>query len=318
MDVKLSCLVPALIAFALSAALGWIAIPVLKRIHFGQFVRDDGPESHLKKAGTPTMGGVVFILAFVITSVFYIKDYPNIVPVLLSTFGFGVVGFIDDFIKIGLKRSLGLTPLQKMLGLFLVAVLVLFYLMYATDIDTVVKIPFMAKEVDLKWFYFVLYFLMVLGTVNGANFTDGLDGLASSVTAVIAVFFTVGSVLYKTGMEPATCALFGALMGFLFYNTNPAKMFMGDTGSLALGGFVASCGLMLRQPFLIIIVAFFYLIEVISVIIQVASYKLTGKRVFRMAPIHHHFELGGWAETRVVAMFTMVTVILCIIAGIAL
>ena len=318
MDVKLSCMVPALIAFGISALLGWIAIPVLKRIHFGQFVRDDGPESHLKKAGTPTMGGVVFILAFVLTTVFYIRDYPAIVPVIISTFGFGLVGFIDDFIKIGLKRSLGLTPLQKMLGLFLVSVILLFYLMYASDVGTSVKIPFMQNEVDIKWLYFVVYFLMVLGTVNGANFTDGLDGLASSVTAVIAVFFTVGSILYKTGMEPATSALFGAIMGFLFYNTHPAKMFMGDTGSLALGGFVASCGLMMKQPFIIIIVAFIYFIEVLSVIIQVASYKMTGKRVFRMAPIHHHFELGGWEETRVVAMFTMVTVILCIIAVLAL
>ena len=307
--------IPVLISFVISLVLGPIVIPFLRRLKMGQTERELGVQSHLKKNGTPTMGGVIFLIATTVTSLFYIRDYPMIIPVLFLTLGFGLIGFLDDYIKVVMKRSLGLRAWQKMLGQFVVTAVFAYYIEKYTEINNEIIIPFVGKTVVLdKWVYIVLLFFVVLGTVNGANFTDGLDGLASSVTALIATFFTVVAIGTGSGLAPISCAAMGSLLGFLVYNVYPARVFMGDTGSLALGGFVASIAYMLKMPLFILIVAFIYFIEVLSVIIQVVSFKLTGKRVFKMAPIHHHFELCGWSETRVVAVFSIVTAILCLIA----
>lgn len=305
---------PIIISFIISVALGPIIIPFLKKLKFGQFVRDDGPQSHLKKTGTPTMGGLIIVFAFTVTSLIFAKDFGKVLPVVLVTFGFALVGFMDDYIKVVLKRSMGLRAWQKMLGQIVITGLFAFYILRYTDLGTSVMIPFINTELNLGYFYVPVLFLIILGTVNGSNFTDGLDGLASSVTVIIAVFFAVTSIGMHTGISPVACAMIGSLLGFLVFNVYPAKVFMGDTGSLALGGFVAAAAYMQKMPIFIALIAFIYLMEVISVMIQVGYFKKTGKRVFKMAPIHHHFELSGWPETKVVAIFSIVTAILCVIA----
>lgn len=315
--IKNDVILPVLIAFGISVVLSPIVIPFLKKLKFGQFVRDDGPESHLKKSGTPTMGGLIILISIVVTSLIYIKDYPRIIPVLFATLGFGIIGFLDDYIKVVMKRSLGLRAWQKMLGQLVVTGIFAYYIYAHTDLGTEMIIPFWGKTIDIGWIYYVLLFFVMLGTVNGANFTDGLDGLASSVTVLIATFFTIVAIGYNSGVEPITCATVGSLLGFLVYNVYPARVFMGDTGSLALGGFVASTAYVLRMPLIILIVAFVYFAEVLSVMIQVTYFKKTGKRVFKMAPIHHHFELCGWPETKVVSIFSIVTAILCLIGILA-
>ena len=316
---NLQIITPVFIAFAISVVLCPILIPLLKRLKFGQEVRDDGPKTHLKKEGTPTMGGVVILIAIAVTCLFYMKDYPEILPILFVTIGFGLIGFLDDFIKIVMKRSLGLRAWQKMLLQIVVAGVFAYYVVNYTDLNNEIIIPFTGKIVTLSnWAYVLLLMFVVVGTVNGSNFTDGLDGLASSVTALIATFFTVVAIGTGSGVAPVTCAAVGALLGFLVFNVYPAKVFMGDTGSLALGGFVAATAYMLKMPLFIVIVAFIYLAEVLSVIIQVVSFKTTGKRVFKMAPLHHHFELCGWPESKVVAIFDIVTALLCVLGLIAL
>lgn len=318
MDYKV--FIPVLISFALSVIMGPLIIPVLRRLKMGQTERTDGVQSHLKKAGTPTMGGVIILLSVVITSVFYIKDYPKIIPILFVTLGFGLIGFLDDYLKVVLKRSDGLLPMQKMAGQIIVTGIFAFYLIKFTDVDLTLLVPFSGGYYwNIGWLAVPLLFVAVIGTVNGVNFTDGLDGLASSVTIMVATFFSVVALGTKSGIEPITCAVVGALMGFLLFNVYPARVFMGDTGSLALGGFVAGTAYMLQMPLFIIIVGMIYLIEVASVIIQVTYFKKTGgKRFFKMAPIHHHFELCGWSETRIVAVFSIITAILCMIALLAM
>ncbi len=312
--------VPVLIAFALSVAMGPFIIPFLRKLKMGQTEREEGVKSHLKKAGTPTMGGVMILASIVITSLFYIKDYPKIIPVLFVTLGFGLVGFLDDYLKVVLRRSDGLFPMQKMALQIVITAVFSFYIVKFTDVPLTLLIPFSGgKYLDLGWLAIPVMFFAVIGTVNGVNFTDGLDGLASSVTVLVATFFTVVAVGTKSGIEPITCAVVGALLGFLLFNVYPASIFMGDTGSLALGGFVASAAYMLQMPLFILIVGLIYLVEVLSVMIQVTYFKKTGgKRIFKMAPIHHHFELCGWSETRVVAVFSVITAILCLIALLAL
>ena len=307
---------PVLIAFAISVVLGPIVIPYLRKLKMGQTERVEGVQSHLKKAGTPTMGGIIFLLSTVVTSLIYVKDYPKIIPILFLTLGFGIIGFLDDYLKVVLKRSDGLMPMQKMACQIVVTGIFAFYLMKFTDIPMTMKIPFMpGHEIDFGILTIPILFIAVIGTVNGVNFTDGLDGLASSVTIMVATFFSVMAIGTKSGIEPITCAVVGALMGFLLFNVYPAKIFMGDTGSLALGGFVAVTAYMLQMPLFIILVGLIYVVEVLSVMIQVTYFKAThGKRFFKMAPIHHHFELCGWSETRIVAVFSVVTAVLCLIA----
>ena len=284
MDYKV--FIPVLISFVLSVILGPLVIPVLRRLKMDQTEREDGVQSHLKKTGTPTMGGVMILLAVVITSVIYIGRYPKIIPILFLTLGFGLIGFLDDYLKVVMKRSDGLYPKQKMALQIVVTAIFAFYMVKFAGVSLTMLIPFTGgKYLDIGWVAIPLMFFVVIGTVNGVNFTDGLDGLASSVTVLVY----------------------------------PASVFMGDTGSLALGGFVASAAYMLQMPIFIIIVGFIYLIEVLSVMIQVTYFKKTGgKRIFKMAPIHHHFELCGWSETRVVAVFSIITAILCLIALMAM
>lgn len=319
-----SVLIPVLIAFALSVVMGPLIIPVLRKLKMGQTEREEGVKSHLKKAGTPTMGGVIILLSVVVTSVIYIKDYPKIIPILFVTLGFGIIGFLDDYLKVVLRRSDGLLPWQKMAGQILVTIVFIYYMIRYTQGAEKMLIPFTGGfehgvYLDLGWLAAPVMFLAILGTVNGANFTDGLDGLASSVTVLIATFFSVVAIGTGSGIEPVTCAVVGALLGFLLFNVYPASVFMGDTGSLALGGFVASTAYVLQMPIFILIVAFIYWAELLSVMIQVTYFKKTGgKRIFRMTPIHHHFELGGWSETRIVAVFSIITAMLCLIGLLAL
>ena len=307
--------IPVIVSFAISALLGPIVIPFLRRLKVGQTERKE-LESHLKKNGTPTMGGLMILASIIITSVFYVKDYPKIVPILFMTVGFGVIGFLDDYLKVVLRRSDGLLAWQKMLCQIVVTTVFAVYMGCYSDVPLTMLIPFSGgKYLELGWGAFPVLYLAVIGTVNGTNFTDGLDGLASSVTIMVATFFSVVAIGTNAGIAPITCAVVGALLGFLLFNVYPASVFMGDTGSLALGGFVVSAAYMMQMPLFIVIVGLIYLVEVLSVIIQVTYFKKTGgKRIFRMAPIHHHFELGGWSETRVVAVFSITTAILCMIA----
>lgn len=315
MNINLEFVLPVVIAFGVSVVLCPIVIPFLRLLKFGQFVRDDGPKSHLKKAGTPTMGGLIILSSVLITSLIYIKRYPEILPVLFMTLGFGLIGFLDDYIKVVMKRSLGLKPLQKLTGQIVLTVLFLSYYFGDACLDTMTLVPFLHTGLTMpKWMFIIFAMAVVLGTVNGVNFTDGLDGLASGVTVMVSAFFTVAALAINPAYTPITLAVTGSLLGFLLFNVYPARVFMGDTGSLALGGFVASMALMLQIPLYIVIVGMIYLLEVVSVILQVLYFKLShGRRLFKMAPIHHHFELCGISETQVVAVFSIITAVLCVI-----
>ena len=323
--MKYTIILPAIIAFVISAVLCPVIIPFLQKLKFGQFIRDEGPEAHQKKTGTPTMGGLIFIISVILTSLFYIKDFPMILPVAFATLGFGVIGFMDDYIKVVKKRNLGLTEIQKLSGQILVTGIFLYYVMNFTNVSTEILVPFTGGianglYVNLpSWVYIIFMFIVFLGTTNGTNFTDGLDGLLSSVTVLVAVFLTVVSVGIESGLTPITAAVAGSLLGFLLFNVYPARVFMGDTGSLALGGFVAAAASMMNLQIFIVIIGLIYVVEVLSVIIQVAYFKKTGgKRIFKMAPLHHHYELCGWPETKVVAVFSIVTAVMCLIGFLAL
>lgn len=310
-----------IIAFVIALILGPVFIPVLRRLKIGQTEREEGVKSHLQKAGTPTMGGIIFLIAAAAAAFIFSGSYPNIVPVMVLTLGFGVIGFIDDYLKVVLKRSDGLLPWQKLLLQFAVTTVFAIYLLNFTDISLAMTVPFThgTASVDIGIIAIPFLYIVVLATVNGVNFTDGLDGLASSVTIVVAAFFVTASLLLGAGVEPAGCAIAGGLMGFLCYNVFPAKVFMGDTGSLALGGFVAGMAYIMNMPLFIPIIGIIYAVELVSVVLQVGYFKLThGKRIFKMTPIHHHFELCGWSEPKIVAVFTIITVIACVIGFYAL
>ncbi len=305
-----------LAAFVITAAGGPVVIPFLRRLKCGQTVRDDGPATHLKKDGTPTMGGILILFSVVVVSLYYVGRYPEVMPVLFMTLGFGMIGFIDDYIKVVCRRSLGLRAWQKLALQMVVTGIFAYYLIHYSNLPLAMEIPGLKGYwLDWgRWNIFALFFI-VLGTVNGINLTDGLDGLAGSITVIVAVFFTVVAVGRHSGIAPVTCAVVGALMGFLLFNAHPAAVFMGDTGSLALGGFVAACGYLLRMPLYIAIVGAVYLAETGSVILQVVYFKLSGgRRLFKMAPLHHHFELCGWSETAIVAVFTILTALMCLVA----
>lgn len=314
-----SVIISLFLSFILTVALAPSMIPFLLKLKVGQTVRDDGPESHLKKNGTPTMGGIIILIGFIGGSVIFCGRYSNTIPVILMTVGFGIIGFIDDYIKVVLKRSLGLKPWQKIVLQLLVTAVFAVYMTRVSGVNLLLRIPFSGGYMlDLKWFSYVVLVFAVLGTVNGANLTDGVDGLASSVTVVIAIFFAIMAVIENMGLEPTSLALIGSLLGFLVFNCHPAKVFMGDTGSLALGGYVIATAYMLNMPIYVIIVAIIYVIESISVILQVGYFKISGgKRIFKMAPIHHHFELSGWSETKVVTIFTIVSIFAAVIGFIA-
>ncbi len=300
------------IALTLSTVFTALLIPFLQKKHIGQHIREVGPK-HQKKAGTPTMGGMAFVPAIVLAVIPFVSKYPETVPILVMTVGYGLIGMLDD----GLKRkhgvNLGLKAWQKFALQMILTAAFCWYRMTYTPDPTMIRIPFMKGQmVDLGWWYIPLLFLVVLGADNGVNLTDGIDGLCSSVTAVVALFFVSLSLLYESGIEPAAAAVCGALLGFLLFNTNPARIFMGDTGSLALGGFIASSALILRQPLMLLVCGIIYVCETLSVMIQVSYFKIThGKRVFKMTPIHHTFEFYNWSEARIVIVFTVVTVFFC-------
>ena len=307
------------IACGISLILGPIIIPLLRKMKMRQTERDDGVASHLEKAGTPTMGGIIFLGSIIVTSLIFVGRYPKILPILLVTVSFGIIGFLDDYLKVAKKHADGLLPKQKMALQFLVTAGFAFYLVKSSSISLSLIIPFTdGYELNIGWLAIPILFLATIGTVNGTNFTDGLDGLATCVTIVVAIFFRMATLGMKpiVGVEPIICAVIGALIGFLFFNWHPAKVFMGDTGSLALGGFVVSTAYMLQMPLFILIIGLIYVVEVVSVALQVFYFKKTGgKRLFKMAPIHHHFELCGWSEIKVVVVFTLITVI-CAVIGV--
>lgn len=312
MDAKI--LIPLGVSFIIGVVLCPICIPLLHKMKFGQNVREEGPKEHLKKSGTPTMGGIVILASMVIGSAVVSVWYPDVFPVMLFTALFGLIGLIDDILKIAKHQSEGLKAWQKMGLQIIVTVFLVIYIGAFSEYGTTTIVPFYGM-IDLKGWFYPIAVIAILGTVNGANFTDGLDGLASGVTSVIAGFFVIAAILLQHDSAASSFAMLGSLLAFLFFNSYPAKVFMGDTGSLALGGYVVATALMMRMPLFIIIAAFVYLAEILSVMLQVSYFKISGgKRIFKMSPIHHHFELCGWSETRVVTVFTIVTLLLCIIA----
>ena len=307
-----------LIAFVICVCLGPLLIPYLRKLKFGNTEREE-LESHQKKNGTPTMGGIMILAGITLASLFFAPQYPRVIPVLILTIGFGIIGFLDDYLKVALRRSDGLLAWQKMILEIVVTAAFAVYITMFSDVSLTLLIPFSSGYyLDLGWVAIPIMFFAVIGTVNGVNFTDGVDGLASNVTLVVAIFLATVSIISGGGIEPIACAVAGALMGFLIFNAYPAQIFMGDTGSLALGGFVAGAAYMLQMPLFILLFGLIYLVEILSVVIQVTYFKKTGgKRIFRMSPIHHHFELGGWSETKVVQVFTIVTILMCLVSFVA-
>lgn len=314
-----------LISFAVSVVLAIIIIPILRKLKVGQVERAEGPESHLKKQGTPTMGGIIMIITMilVITGTYLFMTInnqkevvDNLLPMLLLSLGFGIIGFIDDFQKLVLKNTKGLKPSYKMLGLLIIAVAYTIFITQFTDVGTQIYIPIWKQYITLPIYLYIPFAIFVLlGTTNAVNLTDGVDGLASSVCIIIITCLTViGITSGISAVSILGSTVIGAVLGFLIFNLHPAKVFMGDTGSLLLGGVISGLALYLKMPLILIIIAFIPIIETVSVMIQVAYYKKTGKRVFKMTPIHHHFELSGWKENKVVIVFSLITLVLCFIA----
>lgn len=309
-----------IISFFITLILGPIVIPLLKKLNIGQNIREDGPKNHLSKSGTPTMGGIIIFISLIITVVSSGMLNRDMYILILATFGFGLIGFLDDYIKVVKKRNLGLNARQKLIGQIILATILAVYQSSTSALATKVIIPFFPNQyLDLGIMYIPFIVFVVVGTVNSVNLTDGLDGLASGVTLIVLAFFGLISLNWGMGsISIFSTALSGACLGFLIHNAYPAKVFMGDTGSMALGGAVSAIAIFLNLPLIIPIVGGIYFVEALSVIIQVFSFKLTGKRVFLMSPLHHHFEHKGWKETKVVTVFWTVTVILCLIGVFAL
>jgi phospho-N-acetylmuramoyl-pentapeptide-transferase len=294
----------AVVAFIVALVVGPLVIPLLRRLKFGQSIREEGPERHYAKAGTPTMGGIIILTALIIPAIYFAGNSLEVWLALFVTLGHGVLGFIDDFIKVVLKRSLGLKARQKLLGQILMALALCFIAITYMGRGTDLWIPLLGVNIDFGPLYYILIFLVLVGTTNAVNLTDGLDGLAAGTTTVAALAYAVICVNFNKPELAIFCvSLAGATLGFLRYNAHPAKVFMGDTGSLALGGALAAVSVMTKTELLLVIVGGVFVIEALSVIIQVISFKSTGKRVFLMSPIHHHFELAGWSENKVVTVF---------------
>lgn len=307
-------------SFMIVMLLGPIVIPALKAFKFGQSIREEGPKSHYKKAGTPTMGGLMFIFAIFITVIVISHKMTGpVIVAVITMMGYGLIGFLDDSLKIKRKNNLGLKAYQKLFGQITFAFILSYFAYTSEKIGSQVHIPFTNNMIDLGIWYIPFMMFVIVAATNAVNLTDGLDGLASSVTLIVSVFFAV--VTYGLGNKELSVfcgALAGGLLGFLRYNSYPAQVIMGDTGSLALGGAISALAVLLKMPFILVIVGGVYVIETLSVIIQIASFKLTGKRVFKMAPIHHHFELSGWHETKVVSWFCILTAIFCLIGFLAI
>ena len=311
-----------LVSFAISIILGIITIPILRKLKVGQIERDDGPASHLKKQGTPTMGGIIIIITMIIgtiaTAVYLYATGESelatkLVPILLLTIGFGAIGFIDDYKKLVLKNTEGLKPSYKMLGLLIISVAYVLYLIEGLKLGTDTYIPITKQYITLPLYIYVpAAICVILGTTNAINLTDGIDGLSSSVSTIIITCLTViGMLRGVTEVSVFGSIVIGSILGFLMFNLHPAKVFMGDTGSLMLGGVISSIALYLKMPLLLVVIAIIPVLEALSDIIQVMYYKKTGKRVFKMAPLHHHFELSGWKENKIVVVFSLITLIAC-------
>lgn len=311
------------LSFVVSIIFGLIVIPILKRFKVGQIEREDGPESHLSKQGTPTMGGIIMAITMIVCSIFLFFQYKTaepsiamkIIPLVFVTLGFGIVGFVDDFKKLVLKSTDGLKPMYKMFGLLIIAIIYTIYLVKYMNIGTDTYIPIFKQYITLPvWLYIPFAIFVLLGTTNAVNLTDGIDGLSTSVTTIILTCLVSISIIL--GIKEVTVigtVLIGGCLGFLLFNLHPAKVFMGDTGSLMLGGAIAGMALYMKMPLILIVIALIPIIETLSVMIQVVHFKRTGNRVFKMAPIHHHFELSGWKEGKVVIIFSSITLVLCII-----
>ena len=313
-----------IIAFIVSIIMGFIIIPILKKRKVGQIERDDGPQSHLKKQGTPTMGGIIIIITMILVVIgtytyLSINGEPDLahklLPIFLLTIGFGLIGFIDDFKKLVLKNTEGLKPSYKMIGLLIISVAYVSYLVYGLKIETQTYIPIIKTYIDMPTFVYIPFaILVILGATNAVNLTDGIDGLSSSVCAIIITCLAIIGIslqLYEVSIFASI--VIGSVLGFLMFNIHPAKVFMGDTGSLMLGGVISGLALYLEMPLLLLVIALIPVLETISVMIQVVYFKKTGKRFFKMAPLHHHFELSGWKENKVVVVFSVATLLLCII-----
>ena len=313
-----AAIIAALAAFAINVAISPFILPFLVRLKFGQNIRTDGPQSHLKKAGTPTMGGVMFLISTVVVSLFFMRDNADGLAILFAIIGFAFIGFLDDYVKVVKKRSLGLRAYQKIIGQFTVTTLFIMFVLYSNGAEVFSNtiIPFFG-EFDLGFWWIPIVYIVMIGGTNSVNLTDGLDGLATGVTALVATFLMIISYQFANDGIGISGAVLGSLMGFLLLNSHPAKIFMGDTGSLALGGYVTATALMLQIPFFLIIIGFVYVIEALSVIIQVVYFKITKQRFFKMAPIHHSFELSGWSETKVVSFFYVITAIGCLVGYLA-
>lgn len=306
------------IALLLTAGLMPVFIPLLQRMKFGQSIREEGPQSHMKKTGTPTMGGLVFLIAIIVTAlgvaIFMDLMTVELMILLLVLFGYGLIGFLDDFIKVVLKRNLGLTSLQKLIAQIVIAV-VSFFLLGMIDFDTGLVIPFTTISVELSGLYVLFIIFWLVGFSNAVNLTDGLDGLVAGTASIAFAAFGVLAIRQDEGaIALFTFIVAGALIGFLIFNKYPAKVFMGDTGSLALGGALAMVSILLKQELLLLLIGIVFVIETASVILQVGSFKLRKKRIFKMSPIHHHFELSGWSEWKVVSVFWLVGLIAAVIA----
>ena len=312
-----------LLSFAITIVLGFIIVPILKKLKVGQIERDDGPESHLKKQGTPTMGGIIIMLGIgIVTIAAYIyyrtvdvELARNLLPILGLTIGFGAIGFIDDFKKLVLKNTKGLKPSLKMLGLLIISVVYIIYLIKGLNLGTDTYIPILKEYVNIPIYAYIPFaILVILATTNAVNLTDGIDGLSSSVCTIIITCLTI--IATTLGVKEIVifgAIVIGAVLGFLMFNFHPAKVFMGDTGSLFLGGVISGIALYLKMPLILLLIALIPVIETLSVIIQVTYFKKTGKRVFKMAPIHHHLELSGWRENQVVMLFSVITLIVCVV-----
>jgi phospho-N-acetylmuramoyl-pentapeptide-transferase len=308
-----------LVGFLISVILSPILIPFLRRLKFGQSIREEGPKSHQKKSGTPTMGGTMILLSIVVTTIVMTSKYSELSVqtylLLFVTFGFGLLGFLDDFIKVVMKRNLGLTSKQKLFGQIVIS-FIFYFILRQNEFSTTVSIPLTDISFDLGWFYVFFIIFWLVGFSNAVNLTDGLDGLVSGTAAIAFGAFAVLS--WNQGAYDVaifSLAVVGAVLGFLVFNAHPAKVFMGDTGSLALGGAIATIAILTKLEILLIIIGGIFVVETLSVILQVISFKTTGKRIFRMSPLHHHYELIGWSEWRVVVTFWTVG-LLCAVLGI--
>ncbi|MCF0154962.1 MAG: phospho-N-acetylmuramoyl-pentapeptide-transferase [Veillonella sp.] len=314
MDIVMQLLVPFIVTVIITLVLGKFGIGWLRSLHAQQSIREEGPKGHQVKAGTPTMGGLFMLLALVVGLVIFAEWNAATIALLILTLGHGLLGFFDDFVKSVKKRNLGLTAKQKLLGQFILAAIFLYIMTHYLDVSTSLWIPVVGAHIDLGWFYYVLAFLIIVGSTNAVNLTDGLDGLAAGTSAIAAIAFAVlGIILGYADITTFAVLVSAICMGFLFYNAHPAKVFMGDTGSLALGAAFAGMAIMMKAELLLVIIGGIFVMEALSVIIQVISFKTRGVRVFKMSPIHHHFELSGWKETKVVSRFWFAGAILAIV-----